>query len=91
MIDRDHKLPVTRQAKLLDISRGTVYYLPQPVSCADLALMRKIDELQTNGTTSHNSVMYVPRTAHINGAMSISGVILACSSWKHNHESFRKP
>ena len=45
MIDRDHKLPITRQAKLLDISRGTVYYLPQPVSPADLALMRKIDEL----------------------------------------------
>ena len=38
-------LPITRQASLLDISRGTVYYLPQPVSPADLALMRKIDEL----------------------------------------------
>jgi putative transposase len=45
MIDRDHKLSITRQAELLDISRGTVYYLPQPVSSADLALMRKIDEL----------------------------------------------
>ena len=45
MIDRDHQLPITRQAKLLNISRGTVYYLPQPVSPADLALMRRIDEL----------------------------------------------
>ena len=45
MIDRDHMLPITRQASLLDISRGTVYYMPQPVSPADLALMRKIDEL----------------------------------------------
>ena len=45
MIDRDHKLSITRQAELLDISRGTVYYLPQPVSPADLALMRKLDEL----------------------------------------------
>jgi putative transposase len=45
MIDRDHKLSITRQAELLDISRGTVYYLPQPVSSADLALMRKLDEL----------------------------------------------
>ncbi len=45
MIDRDHQLSITRQAKLLNISRGTVYYLPQPVSPADLALMRKIDEL----------------------------------------------
>ena len=45
MIDRNHELSITRQAKLLDISRGTVYYLPQPVSPADLALMRKLDEL----------------------------------------------
>ena len=36
---------VTCQAKLLDISRGTVYYLPRPVRPADLALMRQIDEL----------------------------------------------
>jgi putative transposase len=45
MIDRDHKLSITRQASLLNISRGTVYYLPQPVSPADLGLMRRIDEL----------------------------------------------
>jgi putative transposase len=45
MIDRDHELSITRQARLLNISRGTVYYLPQPVSPADLALMRKIDAL----------------------------------------------
>jgi putative transposase len=45
MIDRDHKLSITRQASLLNISRGTVYYLPQPVSPADLVLMRRIDEL----------------------------------------------
>ena len=45
MIDREHKLSITRQASLLGISRGTVYYLPQPVSPADLALMRRIDQL----------------------------------------------
>lgn len=45
MIDRDHKLSITRQASLLNISRGTVYYLPQPVSPADLALQRRLDEL----------------------------------------------
>ncbi len=45
MIDRDHELSITRQAKLLNISRGTVYYLPQPTSSADLALMRRIDQL----------------------------------------------
>jgi putative transposase len=45
MIDRTDTLPVTRQAKLLNISRGSVYYLPKPVSEIDLALMRRIDEL----------------------------------------------
>ena len=45
MIDRDHELSITRQAELLNISRGTVYYLPRPVSPADLGLMRKLDEL----------------------------------------------
>ena len=45
MIDRDHQLSITRQAKLLDISRGSVYYLARPVSDADLALMRTIDKL----------------------------------------------
>ncbi len=45
MIDRDHKLSITRQASLLNISRGTVYYLPLPVSPADLTLMRRLDEL----------------------------------------------
>jgi putative transposase len=45
MIDRTHDLPVKRQAELVGISRGSVYYLPKPVSAADLTLMRAIDEL----------------------------------------------
>jgi putative transposase len=45
MIDRKHELPISAQAKLLGISRGTVYYLPRPVSDDDLALMRRVDEL----------------------------------------------
>jgi putative transposase len=45
MIDREHDLPITKQAKALNISRGSVYYLPRPVSAADLAIMRRIDEL----------------------------------------------
>jgi putative transposase len=45
MIDRDHDLAITKQADALNISRGSVYYLPRPVSAADLALMRRIDEL----------------------------------------------
>jgi putative transposase len=45
MIERGHELPVARQAKVLSISRGSVYYKPRAVSAADLALMRRIDEL----------------------------------------------
>ncbi len=45
MIDSSHTLPLTRQAQELGISRGSVYYLPRPVSAADLAIMRQIDEL----------------------------------------------
>ena len=45
MIDRTHDLPIARQAKALNISRGAVYYKPRPVSAEDLKIMRRIDEL----------------------------------------------
>jgi putative transposase len=45
MIEREHDLPITKQAEALNISRGSVYYLPRPASDSDLALMRRIDEL----------------------------------------------
>ena len=45
MIDRDHELSISRQAKALGISRGSIYYLSRPTSDADLTLMRRIDEL----------------------------------------------
>ena len=45
MIDRDHDLSIAKQAKALGISRGSVYYLPRSVSPADLAVMRRMDEL----------------------------------------------
>ncbi len=45
MIDREHNLPITKQADVLRISRGCVYYLPRPVPEADLAIMRRLDRL----------------------------------------------
>ena len=36
MIDRDHDLPISKQAEVLNISRGSVYYLPRAVSAAIL-------------------------------------------------------
>ena len=48
MIDRSHELPVATQARLLGVARSTVYHQPAPVSAADLAIMRRIDELHLN-------------------------------------------
>ncbi len=47
MIDATAKLSVSRQATVLGISRGSVYYQPRPVSDADLKLMHRIDKLHT--------------------------------------------
>ena len=45
MIQKAHRLPVTRRCELLEVARSTAYYRPSPVSDEDLALMRLIDEI----------------------------------------------
>ncbi len=45
MIDREHDLWITKQAEVLKISRGSVYYLPHPNSSADLTIMQGVDRL----------------------------------------------
>jgi putative transposase len=45
MIGRTAELSVSRQAILLGISRGSIYYQNRPVSDADLKLMHRIDKL----------------------------------------------
>jgi len=40
-----HELPKTRRCALLEVARSSAYYRPEPVSAADLALMRHIDEI----------------------------------------------
>jgi putative transposase len=45
MIDREHDLPISKQAQVLRISRGSVYYLPRPVLASDLEVMRRLDRL----------------------------------------------
>jgi putative transposase len=44
-IHTEHGLPKTRRCKLLDMAHSSAYYRPEPVSEADLALMRLIDEI----------------------------------------------
>lgn len=45
MIDREHKLPLTRQSQILELSRSSLYYEAVPISAQDLELMRLIDEI----------------------------------------------
>ncbi len=45
MIDRDSTLSILHQCELLGLCRSSLYYRPQPISDADLRLMRRIDEL----------------------------------------------
>jgi putative transposase len=44
-MDREHGLPLKRQAVLLNVSRASLYYTPKAPSERDLKLMRRIDEL----------------------------------------------
>jgi putative transposase len=48
MIDRNHPLSISQQAKVVGISRGSVYYLPHPVSDYEQEVMRHIDRLHTD-------------------------------------------
>jgi putative transposase len=45
MIDREHKLSLTMQSKILQLSRSSLYYKAIPISARDLELMRRIDEI----------------------------------------------
>ena len=47
MIDRKAKLSLSRQVRVLGISRGCIYYQPQPVGDADLKVVHRIDQLHT--------------------------------------------
>jgi len=45
MIDQEDVLPVTRQCKILELSRSGIYYTPVPLRAMDIELMRQIDEI----------------------------------------------
>jgi putative transposase len=45
MINKTHRVTLKRQAKLLGISRATLYYLPKPTSARDIALMHAMDRV----------------------------------------------
>lgn len=45
MIDKEHELPITKQCRIVEISRSSVYYIPVLISDRDRELMRLIDEI----------------------------------------------
>ena len=47
MIDRNDKLPISQQTKLLGLSRGMAYYQPKPIGDRELKRMNSIDKLHT--------------------------------------------
>ncbi len=69
MIDGHHALSANRQAQLAGISRGSVYYLPKPISAADLALMHRIDALHLE----HPFMVHVCGGISLTGTESLSG------------------
>ena len=79
MIDHSTKLSVSRQAILLGISRGSVYYQPRPVSDADLKLMHRIDKLHTGVPLCGQ-----PDAAGLAGAGGVRGGAATC---RHTDET----
>jgi len=48
LVEREQPpLPLTRQAELLSLSRSGLYYVPTPVSAAEVAIKHAIDEIYT--------------------------------------------
>ena len=74
MIDPTAQLPVTRQAKLLALSRSSVYYRPEPVPASDLALMRRIDELHLDHPYAGSRMLrdFLQREGHADTAAGTS-------------------
>lgn len=74
MIDRTHDLPVVRQCELLEVARSTAYYTPAPTSPADLALMRRIDELHLEYPFAGSRMLrdMLRREGHVIGRKHVS-------------------
>ena len=48
MVEREQpSLPLTRRAELLSLSRSGLYYVPTPVSAAEVAIKHAIDKIHT--------------------------------------------
>jgi len=57
MIDPEHGLPISRQAKVLKLSRSSVYYRPRETSARDLELMKAVDRLHLEAPFAGSRMM----------------------------------
>ncbi len=44
---------MTRQCKLIDLNRSTLYYEAKPIDSYDVKVMRRIDEIYTNISSTY--------------------------------------
>jgi transposase InsO family protein len=76
MIDRHHALPIKREAELVGISRGAVYYVAAPLDPAELAVMRRMGNTalyQKHGTS-------IKHPGHAIHPHLLRGVNVACAN-----------
>src|SRR5271169_1046095 len=93
MIDREHDLSITKQAEVLRISRGSVYYLPRPVPDADLAIMRCLDRLHVEfpfaGSRMLRGLLALQGCKigrrHVKTLMRRMGITPGATSPRHDH------
>jgi putative transposase len=67
MIELQPQLSIAQQCKLLDVSRSSFYYRPQPGRMVDLEMMRLIDEqyLRTPFYGTRSMTTYLRRQGHL--------------------------
>ena len=63
LIHEKHELSKTRRCELLDVARSSAYYRGEPVSEADLAVMRLIDETLRSPSPVPRAVLRQPAYA----------------------------
>lgn len=75
MIDREHDLSITKQAEVLQISRGSIYHLPRPMR------LGRAKHAVTAGVVKRLSTKRC-ELLH-NRAMQCWVVTLECAPWTH--------
>ena len=96
MINPTHALSIVRQCQLLTLARSTAYYQPTPVSAAELALMRRIDELHLDHPFAGARMLrdLLRRAGHVIGRRHVSTLMTRMgitALYRKPHTSARHP